>query len=409
MALTRENFLHSILSQPTAPFRERHVITTICREFDAAGVPYFFDPLGNVVIGVSSQKEYLSALQKPKAPKEQKNSNEPLRIFIAHLDHPGFHGVAWKSKRELEIQWHGGSPTQHLEGASVWLATAKGWAGEGKLTHVEMTPSGRAIYKAIVQTSDDGSAHYPKGTELYGGLHFRAPVWKEGNLLYTKAADDLVGAFAIAALALDTWGNHSGKRNEKKSKRTSPPLFIGLLTRAEEVGFIGAIGHFELGWLQKAKRPLLCVSLETSRTLPGAEIGKGPVVRLGDRTTVFHPGALRVFSLLAQKELPENHQRRIMDGGSCEATAATTYELPSIGISVPLGNYHNQSFEGGPDSRGPLGPAPEFVHTEDVAGLLKLCHALIKPGLQWSDPWQDKLKEFKKELRKYRLLLRSGP
>lgn len=132
-------------------------------------------------------------------------------------------------------------------------------------------------------------------------------------------------------------------------------------------------------------------------------------MRLGDRTTVFHPGALRVFSLLAQKVLPENHQRRIMDGGSCEATAASAYGFPSIGISVPLGNYHNQSFEGGPDSRGPLGPAPEFVHTEDVAGLLKLCHSLIKPGQQWSDPWQDKRKEFKKELSKYRPLLRSGP
>ena len=45
-----------------------------------------------------------------------------------------------------------------------------------------------------------------------------------------------------------------------------------------------------------------------------------------------------------------------MDGGTCEATTATVYGYPCVGISVPLGNYHNQCFEGGPDSRGPLGP-----------------------------------------------------
>src|SRR5262249_14112773 len=145
-----------------------------------------------------------------------------------------------------------------------------------------------------------------------------------------------------------------------KSKKKQP--FIGLLTRAEEVGFIGAIGHFELGWVQKALRPVICVSLETSRALPGAEIGKGPVVRLGDRTTVFDSSSLKIFSDLAAKTLPDKHQKRVMDGGTCEATAATVYGLPCVGISIPLGNYHNQSFEGGPDSAGPLGPAPEFVH-----------------------------------------------
>ena len=37
-----------------------------------------------------------------------------------------------------------------------------------------------------------------------------------------------------------------------------------------------------------------------------------------------------------------------MDGGACEATAALASGIPAIGISVPLGNYHNESFEGAP-------------------------------------------------------------
>ena len=51
-----------------------------------------------------------------------------------------------------------------------------------------------------------------------------------------------------------------------------PPLrFIGLLTRAEEVGFIGAIAHFDLGWLTRAGRPIICVNLENFRTSRGAD------------------------------------------------------------------------------------------------------------------------------------------
>jgi endoglucanase len=165
---------------------------------------------------------------------------------------------------------------------------------------------------------------------------------------------------------------------------------------------VGAIEHFELAWHQKAKREVIAVSLETSRTLPGADIGKGPVVRLGDRKTVFHPDYLQVLTDLAQKHLPNAHQRRIMDGGSCEATAATVYGLPAIGLSVPLGNYHNQGFQGGPDCAGPEGPAPEFVHKSDVEGVLKLVRALATPNLPWADPWTAYRKNFKKSLKTYR-------
>ncbi len=389
MVKLRNDLLEEILTQPTAPFREKHVIAAITRRFDAEGVPYFLDPVENIVVGASSKNDYLRLIQR--------RSREPVRIFMAHMDHPGFHGVKWKSPRELEIQWHGGSPTRHLTGAKVWLASAaQGLAGEGTLSHMKMLSSGHAIKSGTVRVNFPG-ARFKDAKSLYGGLHFRKFFWRKGKLIYTKAADDLVGSFAIASLALDL-----------KHKKVKAP-WLGLLTRAEEVGFIGAIGHFNLGWLEKARREILCVSLETSRTLPGAEIGKGPVVRLGDRYTVFHPGALRVFTELAQKTLPGKHQRRIMDGGTCEATAATVFGFPSIGISVPLGNYHNQSFEGGPDSRGPFGPAPEFVHVDDVGGLVELCHALLKPNAAWFKPWEERKKAFRGDFRKSLALLRSGP
>jgi endoglucanase len=396
--------LNEILSQPTVPFRESHVIRRIARELDEKGVPYFQDPIGNVVVGAGSQGEYLKLLKKKEA--------EPLRIFIAHTDHPGFHGVEWTGERELSVKWHGGSPTAHLEGARVWLADESGARGHGHFRRVEMHPSGKALVAGTIEIDGESPGlnrtHAPKPAQLFGGFAFREPVWQEGRLLYTKAADDLVGCYAIVRLAVEAFApakGGKGKGTRPGGKKPRPP-FIGLLTRAEEVGFIGAIGHFELGWFKQAKRELLFVSLETSRQLhPGAEIGKGPVVRLGDRYTVFDAGRLRVFTELAQKALPDAHQRRVMDGGTCEATVAVSYGYPSVGISVPLGNYHNQSFEGGPDSRGPNGPAPEFVSLDDVEGLVTLCGALLAPKLKWSDAFAAKRADFRKSLKTYRKLL----
>lgn len=390
---TQFELLKSILSQPAAPFREKLVRDLLRTELDKHSVPHFLDPIGNIVVGASSKKDYLSLLSQ--------RSKEPLRIFIAHMDHPGFHGESWQDDTHLEFKWHGGSPTRELEGAKVWLATAEGRICDGTLKSASLLESGRAISHGVIELLDPSyRSRFKSPQAIFGGFHFREFYWQEDSLIYTKAADDLVGVFAITALAIGHF-----KKSSKKSKQ---PPFLGLLTRAEEVGFIGAIGHFELGWLKKAKRPILGISLETSRALPGAEIGKGPVVRLGDRSTIFDSGALQVLTELAQKVLPNAHQRRIMDGGSCEASAATAYQIPCIGISVPLGNYHNQCFEGGPDSRGQLGPAPEFVHLEDVRGLQTLCNALLQPNLAWHKPWEKRKSGFKMELKRYTRLLREG-
>jgi len=391
--LQHPELLTSILSKPAAPFRETHVFHHLTEILTRNKVPHFTDPVGNIVVGASSKKEY-SKLVKLK-------TTEPLRIFIAHMDHPGFHGSNWRSETELEFKWHGGSPTQHLVGAKVWIASAQEVLESATVQSAELLPSGHAIQAGVVTfDSPDVSKKYPKADQIYGGFHFREFIWQEGELVYSKAADDLVGCFAITAMAIDYFAD---KKNRKK-----PVPFIGLLTRAEEVGFIGAIGHFELGWLKPAKRPILGVSLETSRALPGAEIGKGPVVRLGDKYTVFDSGSLRIFTELAQEILPGRHQRRVMDGGTCEGTAATVYGIPCVAISVPLGNYHNQSFEGGPDSRGSLGPAPEFVHVGDIAGLQELCKVLLRPKLSWNQPWAARRKDFKTQLKKYQPLLKAG-
>jgi endoglucanase len=112
---------------------------------------------------------------------------------------------------------------------------------------------------------------------------------------------------------------------------------------------------------------------------------------------------------VAQAALPGRHQRRIMDGGTCEATAAMVCGLPAIGISVPLGNYHNEAYEGAPGIAATRGPAPEFVHLDDIDGLLRLCRALLARGLAWDQPWRAVAHRLHRNLRAYRALLKSPP
>jgi len=386
---SQKKFLFELLSRPSAPFREQAVMEVVQSLLRRRKIPHFVDPIGNLVVGINNQQQYTKLVNA--------KSREPVRLFIAHMDHPGFHGHTWLGPKRLQVNWLGGSPTRFLSGAPVWLATGAEYVANGVMRKPVLDSSRRFLKSAEVQLESDAlHKKYSDASLIYGGVKFRKPVWQSGKKVYTRAADDLVGVYSIVQTALSLFS---------RSKRPGSSPFIGLITRGEEVGFVGAVGHFELGWLEIATRKVIAVSLEASRTLPGAEIGKGPVLRLGDWRTVFSSGGLKVLADLGQKLLKGRYQRRLMDGGSCEASAAIAWGLETIGMSVPLGNYHNQSLEGGPDSRGPNGPAPEFVHLDDIDGMVLMCRGLMAPGLSWRDPWSDQRTRLNKNLKNYQRLL----
>ncbi|NBX82595.1 hypothetical protein EBQ90_05850 [bacterium] len=374
--------LLQLLAIPTAPYREERVSQWIQTELRKHQVPYFCDTFGNLVVGVSSEQEYRILLSQPE--------KEPLRMFVAHMDHPGFHGTRWKSSSQLEVKWLGGTPRKHLVGSAVWLALPDGTTTSGTLVSATLDRNKTHLVKAMIRC--DLIPEKVDAKQLFGGFAFKAPVWKKGSLIYTKAADDLVGCFVAIELL-------------KKVIEDRPRRAIALLTRAEEVGFVGCIAHVTSSGIQEAKRPLVFVSLETSRTLPGAEIGKGPVVRLGDRASIFSAAGSEVLHQVAEKKLKKKYQRRIMDGGTCEATVGVAHRIPSIGISIPLGNYHNQGLQGGPECRGELGPAPEFVSISDIQGMLKLCEGLLEVNLPWEDPWENRRQQLGKYLKEGKPLL----
>ncbi len=386
-------FLTTLLATRTAPFREQLVRASLLNELGEHRIPCFIDPHGNIVVGVRTLTEYVRTLKRGTAA-------QPARLFIAHMDHPGFHVTVASGSDALEATWHGGTPVVHIEGGEVWLKslTEPSWEGRGVIHSATKAEHGRSLSTSTITLSEP----LPKSVspeKVFGSFRFRAPCWQDGELLRANACDDLVGCYSIVEAAR--------KAFSKGKLRAGLPPFLALLSRAEEVGFIGTIAHLELGWWKAAKTPPLVVSLETSRQLPNAEIGKGPIVRVGDKFTAFSPGPMRALTELAEKILPGEHQRRIMDGGTCEGSAASAYGLPVIALSVPLGNYHNQSFEGGQDSRGELGPAPEFIHLNDVAKLLKLVHAIAGKDFGLGAPWANTLKGYKAGFKKYRPLLKQ--
>jgi putative aminopeptidase FrvX len=172
---------------------------------------------------------------------------------------------------------------------------------------------------------------------------------REGRI-YSRACDDLIGCTAIVAMLREL------------SASGAEAACYGLFTRAEEVGFVGAI---QLAKTRGVPQDVTIVSLETSSERGGpVKMGEGVIIRVGDRASVFDstPTA-QLVQLAKEHEIP--HQRALMSGGVCEATAYQLYGYRTAGLCVALGNYHNC----GPDET----IASEFVSIDDVAGLTRLC------------------------------------
>ena len=174
----------------------------------------------------------------------------------------------------------------------------------------------------------------------------------DGDRLYSRACDDLIGcATIIAALRI-------------LSERNFDRSVAGVFTRAEEVGFIGAI-HLAKSKLLPSEATI--VSLETSKEISPAKMGQGAIIRVGDRISIFDPQTTDLFVEIARNEKME-FQRCLMPGGICEATAFQLYGYRSAALCVALGNYHNCTPDGRIDS--------EFIDLGDVEGLIALCVAI---------------------------------
>jgi endoglucanase len=332
---------------PSAPYYERRAAAYVRSFCEQVGLDVHLDRWGNVI-----------AFRPGTSP------DAPGLAFVAHLDHPAFEAVE-EQGGNLVCKALGGVPAAALEpGVKVQIIVEADEQG-GEPASVSSLNS-RVIripgeVAGAVPVSEDAHDTPPRDRSVI--VRPAHPVARlpcavvldlpdfdlDHETLRMRALDDLAGcAAALAAL-------------KATADVPSPGPVFGLFTRAEETGLIGARLAAADGLLPKNT---IVVSVESSRALPGAEIGKGPVVRVGDARTTFDSRAeaylLTARHRLAMKMDSFQCQRQLMSGGTCEATAFSAFGYPVTGVAFPLGNYHNA----GPENT----VAAEYIALSDFAG-----------------------------------------
>lgn len=317
-----------LLSRPTAPLLEGLPSKWIMSFAQERGLNSYQDGAGNVVVTNSK-----SAAIDP---------SPSQLVLVAHLDHPGFvfEGDARvTTKKLLPLTFRGGLQSSHaLAGSPL------------SFFHQDQTdPIGTAVL--VAATGDEhgrlsgASVEITEGEILPGCFAMwdfpeLAPdgVLIDNHSIKARACDDLLGAAAILA-CLDSVGKSNA----------GDMSVCGLFTRAEEVGFFGTLEAIRLGTVPANS---VVISLECSKALSSAQQGDGVIVRVGDRMTVFDPRlteALRVAAdqmVANSKDVGFRYQRKLMDGGACEASAFCATGYQASGLALPLGNYHNANDDG---------------------------------------------------------------
>jgi endoglucanase len=168
---------------------------------------------------------------------------------------------------------------------------------------------------------------------------------------------------------------------EHLHKRPPANTVALLLTRGEEVGFIGALASvLRPKLLRESDR---VISIETSAEQPYAQQGGGVILRVGDRTSIFNSQFMFFLNSVAEdlqkRDKAFKFQRSLMPGGSCEATVFDAFGYITGAVCVPLGNYHNMD-----KSRRRI--AAEYIDLDDwkcmVRLFVELAHRAgeFKPG-----------------------------
>ncbi len=247
--------------------------------------------------------------------KHGKKRSSPTWVLASHMDHPGFV-----------------RPTDGRSGKDDWEFL------------------GGVKEEIVAKGVKKGLRKPVKGGQI---ANWNFPVKIDAERISANACDDLIGCSSIVSTFWEM------ARLDLEAK------VHAVFTRAEEVGWLGA---WALGEHWPFDDDAVFLSLETSRPVNGAEFGAGPIIRVGDRLSVFDADATDAIVRTAQEQ-GIRVQRCLLDAGACEASALQALGYRSAGISVPLGHYHNV----GEDKT----IQPEYVMTEDVKGLVRLLTALV--------------------------------
>ena len=288
---------------PTAPCHEGHVRACLLEQLrDLPHVTTHLDEFGNL----HASYEHEAA------------GRDPFRV-VAHMDHPGF--VVRRQDGREELHFAGGVEEKYFAGKTI-------------VFHHELDrkPLGKAIIQAI--SFADEARQVTLDRRIPSDATFA--VWDLPRARCTKklfispACDDLAQVSTVLAL-LRRLALSGAKANVH-----------ALFTRAEEIGFAGTFAALKT---REPLAPLPTLSLETSQARGFAKVAVGPVVRVGDRLSIFDSKITHwletAFRDLQAIRPDTIWQRLLMGGGTCEASVFHRAGFPTGALCVALNNYHN--------------------------------------------------------------------
>lgn len=313
-----------LMQCPAVPFHEssvRNEVETICAENELSCRR---DRYGNLLVG------------------SQLGAKRRQLVLVAHMDHPGFEVVQQLGHHKWSAKFLGGVPKEYFKkGTRLRLMPQKIPARLGQ-SHGATKDRAHAVEAKVK----------PATNPTFAVWELEDFAYRRGRI-YGRACDDLIGVAAILAVLIEL------KRANARYEA------IGVITRAEEVGFGGALAVASSRAISKKS---LVVSLETSRELPGVKMGNGVIIRVGDRSSIFDSTATRFLTEMASEIAAADpgfqSQRALMGGGTCEGTVFSEGGFQTAAVCVALGNYHNC----GPGNQ----IAAEFVSVDDVCSMTRL-------------------------------------
>lgn len=307
----------------------------------------------------------------------------PPVMFTAHLDHPGFVVQAVVGRETVVVEFRGGVREEYFAGAPIELHVDDGAPVAGRV--LEPVEGSANVFRTFLAELAEPCDQVRPGQIATWAV---GPSEVMDGRLHAPACDDL----AAVSAALEAM-----ERLHQRREAGQRVLDVRLLfTRAEEVGFVGAIAACRAGTIPRGAR---LIALENSRSFADSPIGGGPIVRVGDRLSVFSPGLTAAVSACAEAlggpvhpavtasvtARPWRWQRKLMPGGACEASVFCAFGYEATCLCLPLGNYHNMAdldaVQAGTHT-GPARLAREVIALADYDGLVDL---LVACGEQLDD------------------------
>ena len=334
--------LERLCLQPTVSYHEWRVAREISAILSDYEIDVRRDRWGNVIAEINGD-----------------DSKQPL-VFVAHMDHPGFEAIEAVEVNEDEelivAEPRGGLGSRAYDlGTGVRIVARDGTTIYGTIeSHglLRQVGNGRFARTDRVTIQPETGVTVRRASNLT----YPAAVVLDldsfsvnGGFIRARQLDDLAGCAAILASLIAI----------KKDESNNRPI-VGLFTRAEEVGLVGAALAAADEFVDK---DAIIVSVETSLKSDNAKQGDGIVIRVGDRMTTFDHNAEAVLHAAANRISERGSadgfkvQRALMGAGGCEASAFKAHGYSVTGTSFPLGAWHNTEDDGS--------IIPEYIHLDD--------------------------------------------